>query len=451
MTEQIIFPPNTITTSDIALGETAAFGTPFYLYDANLILARCAEVQKMMSLGIQFFPSYAVKANPTKAILELIGREGFGFDASSLNEVTRTRRACKTNPITLTTQDVPMHQQRQELEFMLTHGIKYNACSMRQLALIADFAAEHELNLSLRIHPGEGGSGESLTRDTANPYASFGIHIAQLRDALLFAQQRNLIIDQLHQHIGSGGSPERWRAGVDRLLHIIEDHLDLLPDLNAVNLGGGLKVARMPDEEAANPSALGVYAAEKILAFEERTGRKLAVSVEPGSYLVANAGIIVTRVIDIKSTGKDGFNFVITDGGMELNSRPLMYGARHPFAVYSSKDGLRSTEFDLSGVPEGSLWIPVGRCCETGDAHSISADGNIIPRRMAAPKIGDFFLIGGAGAYTASMSPFNYNSYTRAPEVIKLPDGRLKLIRRRQTFDEMIKGEVGLDSYQGIE
>ena len=445
MNDSVIFPPNSITAANVFRGFASAFETPFYLYDANLILERCEEIFKMMPLGITFFPNYAIKANPTKAILELIGREGFGFDASSLNEISRARNACKSSRVTLTTQDVPLHRKREELEFILGGDIKYNACSMRQLELVADFAAKRQLPLSLRIHPGEGGSGESLSRDTANPYACFGIHISQLEEALLFAQQKKLTIDQLHQHIGSGASPERWQAGVDRLLEIIEEHLDLLPDLKSINLGGGLKVARMPDEEKADPAALGAYTASRIREFEERTGRKLAVSVEPGSYIVANAGIIVTRVIDIKSTGKDGFNFFITDGGMELNPRPQMYGSRHPFALISSEGELRSSEFDLSGVPEDSLWIPVGRCCETGDAHSMDPHGRIVPRRMAKPEIGDFFLIGGAGAYTASMSPFNYNSHTQAPEVMKMLDGSMKLIRRAQSLQEMILGETGLD------
>ena len=222
MNDQRIFPPNSITPQDVTLANLAAIGTPFYLYDAQLILARCAEIFKMMPSGIKFSPSYAVKANPTKAILELIGNEGFGFDASSMNEVIRAARACRTSWLTLTSQDVPMHQQRQKLEFLLNHGIKYTACSMRQLELVADFAANHHLPLSLRIHPGDGGSGESLSRDTANPYASFGIHVSQLEEALRFAEKKGLLIDQLHQHIGSGASPEKWQASIDRLLEIIE-------------------------------------------------------------------------------------------------------------------------------------------------------------------------------------------------------------------------------------
>lgn len=167
--------------------------------------------------------------------------------------------------------------------------------------------------------------------------------------------------------------------------------------------------------------------------------------IEPGTYIVAMAGTLVTRVKDKKSTREDGFKFIVADGGMEVNSRPLFYGSTHPLAVVSQKGTLLSSDYELTGIPEDSLFIPVGRCCESGDSQSLDASGNIILRRMADPQIGDFFVVGGCGVYCSTMSVFNYNSHTQAPEVLKMPDGQFRLIRMAQTLKEIIAGEMDID------
>jgi diaminopimelate decarboxylase len=393
-----------------------------------------------------FTPRYAMKANANKALLQLITRHGFGIDASSLNEVRRAVMAgIAPDAILLTTQEVPLGQEREDLQVFLLQGLKYNICSQRQMALIRDFALRHDLPLSLRVHPGEGGTGESAARDTANPFASFGVHISVLTETLQAAFQQGLRIEQLHMHIGSGGSPAKWRAGVDTLLAIAEALLAWLPHLRSVNFGGGLKEARMPDEERAPVVELGRYTQERIIDFQKRTSRMLGVEVEPGSFLVAMAGYVVTSVIDKKSTGPEGYRFLITDGGMEMNARPLFYGSRHPFALVSRDGSLISSDYARQDEPQDSEWIAVGRCCETGDAHSLDREGNSLPRRMAEPAIGDYFVVGGCGGYGAAMSPANYNAHTAAPEVLKMPDGSLRLIRAAQMLEDVVRLEHGLD------
>ena len=167
--------------------------------------------------------------------------------------------------------------------------------------------------------------------------------------------------------------------------------------------------------------------------------------VEPGTYLMANAGVIVTTVIDVKSTGRDGFQFVVCDGGMEVNARPLFYGSRHPLYVIAREGSIRSSEFDLQGLdPQKDLRVVVGRCCESGDSQSLDAEGRIVPRLMAGPEVGDFLVIGGCGAYCASMSPFCYNSHTQAPEVLRRSGGRLDVIRNAQRLAQMTAQELPL-------
>ena len=436
-----IFPWGNVTSKDIC--EAAEqFGTPLYLYDEFLINEKCAEIRELPhAFGI--FPRYAMKANSNKTLLQLIHRQGLGIDASSLNEVRRANMAgISFKDILLTSQEVPEREERARLESMIEQGLRYNVCSMRQLFYVSSFARERKIPLSIRIHPGTGGSGESITRDTASPYSCFGVHLTVLEHTLKIARDKKVVFERVHDHIGSGGSPEKWRKNVDTLLAIIEKNLDYFPQLKIINFGGGLKEARMPDEVAADAGFLGQYAKEKLEEFAKRTGKELVMEIEPGTYIIARAGNLITKVIDQKSTGPDGYNFLVLDGGMEVNSRPLLYGSRHPFAVVTEGRDLLSYEYDVSELRSDELFVPVGRCCESGDSQSLDSQGNIVPRLMATPNIGDYVVIGATGAYCSSMTPFNYNSYVQAPEALKRTSGKIELIRERQTLEQMTSNEI---------
>jgi diaminopimelate decarboxylase len=414
-------------------------GTPCYLYDAAEIVERCRRVLAMPhAFGLEV--RYAMKANSSRALLELIATQGVGLDVSSLNDARRGRLAgVDWSRMMLTTQDVPAGEERAALETMVADGLVYNACSLRQLELIADFARGRGIRLAVRVNPGVG-TGETVTRNTGDKYSSFGIHLSELESAKELIGARGLLVDHMHTHVGSGGDPELWRSNIDRLLGLVEQHF---PDAQVANLGGGFKEARMPGETAADIQALGAYGRQRFLEFEQRTGRRLRMAVEPGTYLVANAGYLVTRVLDKKWSGPDGFEFLVLDGGMEANSRPVLYGSRHPFYVISQSGELLSSEFDL-GHARGEVAPRVvsGRCCESGDSQTLDEQGHVVPRNMAKPEVGDFVVIGGAGAYCASMSLINYNSYLQAPEVMLLEDGTLRVIRRRQTLEQMTANEV---------
>jgi diaminopimelate decarboxylase len=441
--EKTLFNLGTITSEDIK--DVAEGGeTPVYLYDENLIVQKCGEVKGMANaFGLE--PRFAMKANSTRAILELITSQGFGIDASSLNEVRRAEICgIPYDKIMLTSQEVPSGEDKSTLEDAMTKGLRYNICSQRQFMEIAEFASRMNIPVSIRIHPGTGGSGESVTRNTASPYSCFGIHVSQLDEVLKYAQERGVVIDQVHNHIGSGGSPEKWRDSVDTLLGIAEQKLEYLPNLKGISFGGGLKEARMPDETPADLKFLGHYAAEKIKEFAERTGKELVMEIEPGTYITAMAGNLVTRVIDKKTTGPEGFEFLVLDGGMEVNARPLFYGSRHPFAIVSQRGELLSSDWYPESLSGTHKFVPVGRCCESGDSQSLDSEGNIVPRLMAEPAVGDYFVIGGGGAYCSTMAPFNYNSHFRAPEVLKRINGTLELIRRKQTLNQIVENEFPL-------
>jgi diaminopimelate decarboxylase len=428
-------------TTEIIIRATAQFETPFYLYDEKTIVGKCREFLSMPhAFGLTV--NYAMKANSNKAILQLVTLQGLNLDTSSLNEARRAYLAgIPYNRMMLTTQDIPTGIHRQELEQMMSAGLVYNVCSLRQLELIADFAAAYKIPLTMRVHPGVG-SGESATRNTGDDYSCFGVHRSDIEKAMAFARNKGLVVNQVHVHAGSGGDPKIWRENIDRELDFVER---FFPDAGTVNFGGGFKEARMPDEKAADLQDLGSHAREMIETFYRKTGRKLVMTVEPGTFLMANAGFLVTTVIDKKQTGSHGFKFLIVNGGMETNARPLFYGSRHPFYLISSDSALLSAEHDLSRLSDISdRRVIVGKCCESGDSQCLDALGSITPRMMADAQVGDYVIIGGAGAYCSAMSPHNYNSYNQAAEVLLRTTGELQVIRKQQTLEQMVENETGL-------
>jgi diaminopimelate decarboxylase len=210
--------------------------------------------------------------------------------------------------------------------------------------------------------------------------------------------------------------------------------LDLVaqfPDVATVNLGGGFKVGRMPEEPTVDMGEVAGHVRGELEGFSQREGRALRLEIEPGTYLVAQAGTVVATCVDVVDTGKDGFLFAKLDTGMTEVTRPSLYGAQHPIDVFA-------TGRDQAAV------VFVGPCCESGDILT-PAPGDpeaLGPRWVPRPQVGDVVAVGGAGAYCAAMSTINYNSYPQAPEVMLETDGTLRLLRKRQSLDQILANEV---------
>src|SRR5262249_50852507 len=152
----------------------------------------------------------------------------------------------------------------------------------------------------------------------------------------------------------SGGDPAKWAHIAATTLSFMDD----FPDVEAVNLGGGFKVARVEGETQSDLLAAAREATGLLTAFAERTGRRLRLEIEPGTFLTANAGAIVARVVDVVDTGRGGHTFVKLDAGMAEILRPSLYGAQHPIRFVGT-----------SGAPaaETRPLLVVGPCCESGD------------------------------------------------------------------------------------
>jgi len=394
------------------------FGTPCYVYD-QAALEAAARTALAFPAAYGLTLRYAMKANPNAAILGLFRDLGLHVDASSEFEVERALRAgFPAERIQLTSQMPP-----RRLAELVSRGTLFNACSLHQLESFAATCPGGEL--SIRVNPGLG-SGSTNRTNTGGPGSSFGIWHAYLDDAKAIAARHHVTIARLHTHIGSGSDPAVWT----RVARMSLDIAERLPDVQTLNLGGGFKVARVPGESATDLTAVGAIVRDEFIAFATRTGRKLHLEIEPGTFLVANAGVIVATCVDVVDTGADGYRFAKLDAGMPEVTRPSMYGAQHPITVMSGERPLARIVF-------------VGPCCESGDILT-PAPGDaeeLAPRNVPTPVIGDLVVIGGAGAYCASMATINYNSYPQAPEVLRRRDGSFELIRRRQAFDQVLANE----------
>ncbi|MBI3847551.1 MAG: diaminopimelate decarboxylase, partial [Planctomycetes bacterium] len=345
-------------------------------------------------------------------------------DASSDNEVVRALRAgFPPEQIQLTSQ-MPSPQLAEHL----AHGVIFNACSLAQIERFG--RAFPGGALGLRINPGHGSGGNNRT-NVAGPAASFGIWHEHLAKARRIASRHRLHVRWAHHHVGSGGDPARWAAIAKTTLSFLDD----LPEVDTINLGGGFKVARVPGEKSSDLSAAARETSGLLRAFAARTGRRLRLEIEPGTYLAANAGVIVARVVDVVDTGPRGHRFVKLDAGMAEILRPSLYGAQHPirFVAASSRKALGAAK----------PLLVVGPCCESGDLLT-PAPGDpegLGERKLPVPAIGDLAVVGGAGAYCASMAAKNYNSIPAAPEVMRAADGKLRAVRRRQTLDDVLRDE----------
>ena len=395
------------------------FATPCYVYVRGALEAaarRALAFPAPFGLTVR----YAMKANPSRGVLELFRGLGLHVDASSDHEVERALRAgFPAGSIQLTSQ---MPSRR--LAEHLARGVLFNACSLHQLEAFGRAAPGQ--SVSVRMNPGLG-SGSTNRTNTGGPASSFGIWHEHLGEVKAIAERFDVKITRLHSHIGSGTDPEVYK----RVTRMTLDLASKLPDVGVVNLGGGFKVGRMPGEPSADLADVGAHVAQELTAFRDRDGRALGLEIEPGTYLVANAGLVVATCVDVVDTGHDGYLFAKLDTGMPEVTRPSLYGAQHPIHVLAQ------------GREEADV-IFVGPCCESGDILT-PAPGDpeaLAPRRVPRPQIGDLVIVGGAGAYCAAMSTINYNSYPQAPEVMLEPDGTLRLLRRRQDLDQVWGNEV---------
>ena len=416
---------NSFLSSDVAFRIRENFGTPCYVYDENTL--------RDNARGVLAFPHpfgltarYAMKACPNASILRLFNSLGIHIDASSGFEAERAIAAgFGPEKISLSSQELPSN-----LKELVESGMSVNACSLHQLETFGK--AFPGSRVGLRFNPGLGTGGTNRT-NVGGPASSFGIWKETVSETKEIIARYNLDVFRIHTHVGSGGDPDIWVRAVMLSLDIVKQ----FESTTHLNIGGGHKVARIEGEKTTDLQLVGTPMKAAIEQFALETGRQLHLEVEPGTYFVANAGVLLASVQDLTSTGDDGYNFIKLDSGMTENVRPAMYGSQHDMRLIPSD----------STVREEKPYMVVGHCCESGDILTPApADPEALsPRPFPEAKIGDLFAINGSGAYCSSMSAKNYNSFPESPEVLIRSDGSLDLIRKRQDPVKVYENELKLD------
>lgn len=400
------------------------FGTPVYVYDLKRLRAQ-AEAAFAFPNAFGLTVRYSMKAASNAAILTIFNRMGLHFDACSGYEVKRALRAgILASKISLNAQEMPA-----DFDDLYKKGIYFNACSLEQLTRLGTHFIGDEVGL--RFNPGIG-SGQTAKTNVGGPSSSFGIWHESLEEVEDIVEDCHLHVVRIHTHIGSGNDPEVWQQAAERSLKLAHH----FPHVRRINLGGGFKVGRMPGELTTNLQKIGRPVQEAFEAFAEKTGRRLHLEIELGTYLVANSGVLLAMIQDKVSTGPSGFEFLKLDTGMTEILRPCLYGAQHTIEVLPR---------DNTG--ETTPYVVVGHCCESGDLLTPAPDkpDQLQARTLATAQIGDLCTIGDVGAYCASMAAKHYNSFPEAPEVLLDDEDEPHLIRRRQTLDQMIQNEMPFD------
>lgn len=340
---------------------------------------------------------YAIKANPHPEIIKIMNDRGVYFDASSSYEAEELLdQGIVGNKISLSSQQSPHN-----LEVLLRAGVLFTATSINQLKLFLN-CASHPNALSVRINPAFG-AGHNNRTSTGGTSASFGIWHEYIDEVLLLAKAQQVTINKLHIHIGSGADSAVWQEVMERSLAVVEK----LPDVTTLDIGGGYKIHRYGDEKEADMPEIVAMFGKQLQLFFEKTGRKISLEIEPGTYLIAHAGTLVASVDDIVDTGSSGYTFLRLNTGMNDFLRPTLYGSRHTIEVMNESSTTKE-------------YVVVGHNCESGDILSPS-NGNpeeIETRTLKEARIGDEVRIYDTGAYCASMRAKGYNSFPDAIEVM---------------------------------
>ena len=410
-------------------GLAARVGTPFYLYDAQLLRARIAAIRDLTDApGLQ--ARYAMKACSAARVLGAMREQGIWIDAVSGNEVLRAQAAGYAMGV-----DVPEVMLSTDvfrdnaLEVISQHQVLPNLGSPAMVRQLAD--AGYRGPIALRLNPGFG-HGHVQGCDTGGPSSKHGLWPDEALAAAEHAARQGMTVTLLHAHVGSGPTTEEFQANMQQLVDFFADCLPAYPHAEAVSLGGGLPYPYKPEAAAIDLEPFGHLLRECQARFSQQAGRDVRVEIEPGRYFVAPVAAVVTRVTDVKRTHTNakgpGHTFVMVDAGFCDLVRPAMYGSFHRISVWDAPDDAPLEPVVLSGP-----------LCESGDVFTRDDAELLQPRPLPPAQAGDLILIHDAGAYGNTMSS-NYNSIGRAPQVW-LDGGAPYLISRRETFEDLVRTE----------
>lgn len=415
--------PRPLNDSQTALNATnllplaQRYSGPFWAYDAEIIQQRIAQLSAFDVVR------FAQKACSNIHILRLMRAAGVKVDSVSLGEIERALAAGfqpggEDIVFTADVLDSPTLARIAELK------VPVNAGSVDMLHQLGAVSPGH--SVWLRINPGFG-HGHSQKTNTGGENSKHGIWHSDLPLALAAIQQHGLQLVGLHMHIGSGVDYGHLQQVCDAM---VDQVVAFGQDLQAISAGGGLSIPYRFGEEAIDTQhyyGLWNGARERIAA---HLGHAVKLEIEPGRFLVAESGVLVSQVRAVKQMGSR--HFVLVDAGFSDLMRPSMYGSYHHISLLPA-DGSAPGEANVESVVAGPL-------CESGDVFTQLEGGKVETRALPAAQVGDYLVFHDTGAYGASMSS-NYNSRPLIPEVL-FEQGVPREIRRAQTIQELLALEL---------
>ncbi|WP_034950612.1 diaminopimelate decarboxylase [Erwinia oleae] len=416
--------PQPLSNTDTALNHAnllslaRLYGGPVWAYDADIIRLR---INKLRQFDVVRF---AQKACSNIHILRLMREAGVKVDSVSLGEIKRAL-AAGYQPggdeiiFTADVADKPVLARLAELK------IPVNAGSVDMLHQLGQVSAGHPV--WLRVNPGFG-HGHSQKTNTGGENSKHGIWHTDLGLALAAIQQYGLRLIGIHMHIGSGVDYAHLEQVCDAMVNQV---VAFGQDLTAISAGGGLSIPYRYDEEAINTDhyfGLWDAARQRVAA---HLNHPVKLEIEPGRFLVAESGVLVSEVRAVKQMGSR--HFVLVDAGFNDLMRPAMYGSYHHISAIAG-DG---RDLDENTTTES---VVAGPLCESGDVFTQLEGGMVETRALPAVRPGDYLVFHDTGAYGASMSS-NYNSRPLLPEVL-FENGQPRQIRRPQTIQELMALEM---------
>lgn len=400
---------STVTFSDAQtlLSIAEKYGTPTYVYDINTIKQRCLQLLAAFpDLPVHWL--YAIKANDNPHILRVISELGFGFDTVSLEEVLLSKKIGQPGDKIFYTEN---NMTDSEMFAAIAQGVVLNIGSYSRLESFCRSGLGSEC--TIRVNP-QIGDGHHAKVDTGNRDSKFGIRLDLIPQSVKMAAEHNVRITGIHIHIGSGiQKPENLTAAMKVLLSIGRQ----LPDLMHINFGGGFPIPYRPNDKQFSIEEFASDASDLLREEVDRREGNIRFYFEPGRWIVAPAGLLLTSVNTVKDQGR--VKFIGTDTGFNHLLRPALYDAYH--------NVINVTGLDRN---EREIYTIAGNICETGD---ILAEDRSLPET----NIGDLLAICDSGAYGMTMAS-HYNRRTFPAEVIIQTDGSVRTIRSRETAEQIV-------------
>lgn len=401
------------------------FGTPVYIYEIDKVDQR---FNMLKDFGVI---RYALKACSNISLLNHLRNLGSYVDCVSAGEIRRAERAGfkvgNGSSEVVFTCDIFDHET---LKIVSERQIPINVGSIDMIEQFGSVAKLKEI--TIRINPGFG-HGHSQKTNTGGESSKHGIWHEDLDRALELASKWGLKITGLHMHIGSGTDLKHLSEVCEKFIATARA---IGPQLQMISAGGGLPIPYRDTDQEIDLAGYKKLWWDVKAKLEKDFGHSLRLETEPGRYLSAEAGNLLTEVRAIKNQGSK--KFALLDAGFSDLARPIMYGAYHPVEVCTKSKSIISEDIVLAGP-----------LCESGDVFTQKEGGYVETRNLPKLEVGDFVVLRNAGSYGAVMAS-NYNSRVLAPEVF-VKDGKATLVRKRQSIDSLIDLEVCVQPLADLE